>query len=85
MSVVKDHRSDIYCDGCADAGASGRAKCMSLSELAEREGIRTLGTGVSPYNGLAKHRTFSLLRVFNDLALSECFQVVQTTSQNHLN
>ena len=29
---------------------------MSFSELAERDGFETLGTGVSPYNRLAKHR-----------------------------
>jgi hypothetical protein len=33
-------------------------------------GIRTLGTGVSPYNGLAKHRAFFFTRVFNDLEFS---------------
>jgi hypothetical protein len=31
-------------------------------------GIRTPGTGVSPYNGLAMHWLWLLFRVFNDLA-----------------
>jgi len=48
-------------------------------------GIRTLGTGVSPYNGLAKHRASFLWRVFKHLECSECFSVVRNTSHNHLN
>jgi hypothetical protein len=47
-----------------------------MSELAEREGVRTLGTGVSPDNGFAKHRVHFLPRVFNHFALLECFPVV---------
>jgi hypothetical protein len=48
-------------------------------------GIRTLGTGVSPYNGLAKHRVEFLPCVFNDFCIHECFPVVADLSQNHLN
>jgi len=47
-------------------------------------GIRTLDTGVSPYNGLAKHRAIFLLSVFNHLSFSWCFQVVVNSCQNHL-
>jgi hypothetical protein len=36
-------------------------------------GIRTLGTGVSPYNGLAKHRAYFFVSVFEHLAGGECF------------
>jgi hypothetical protein len=48
-------------------------------------GIQTLGIGVSPYNGLAKHRVHFLPRVFNHFALLECFPVVAGLPQNHLN
>jgi len=47
-------------------------------------GIRTLGTGVSPYNGLAKHRAFILRCVFKHLARYECFSVVLNALHNHL-
>ena len=36
-------------------------------------GIRTPDTGVSPYNGLAKHRASFLQRVCKHLARSEFF------------
>jgi hypothetical protein len=48
-------------------------------------GIRTLGTGVSPYNGLAKHRASFLQRVFKHLARSEFFRVVGNVVHIHLN
>jgi len=47
--------------------------------------IRTLGTGVSPCNGLAKHRASFLRRVFNHLRCCECFSVVRKALHNHLN
>jgi hypothetical protein len=47
-------------------------------------GIRTLGTGVSPHNGLAKHRPFILRCIFKHLARCECFSVVLDTLYNHL-
>jgi hypothetical protein len=47
-------------------------------------GIRTLGTGVSPYNGLAKHRAFILRSVFKHLTRCEWFSVVLNAHHNHL-
>jgi len=46
-------------------------------------GIRTLGTGVSPYNGLAKHRAFILRCILKHLARCECFSVVLNSLHNH--
>ena len=47
-------------------------------------GIQTLDTGVSPYNGLAKHRAFILRCIFKHLARCECFSVVLNALHNHL-
>ena len=47
-------------------------------------GIRTLGTGVSPYNGLAKHRAFILRGAFKQLAHCKCFSVVRNALHNYL-
>jgi hypothetical protein len=46
--------------------------------------MRTLGTGVSPYIGLAKHRAFILRCVFKYLARCEWFSVVLNALHNHL-
>jgi hypothetical protein len=35
--------------------------------------LRTLATGVSPYNGVAKHRASLLQRVFKQLGISDFF------------
>jgi len=43
---------------------------IGIEEPGGEGGIRTLGTGVSPYNGLAKHRAFFLPCVSNHLAFS---------------
>ena len=57
-----------------------RPDAMQLSLLEEfgrksggEGGIRTLGTGVSPYNGLAKHRAYFFVSVLKHLAGCECF------------
>ena len=44
---------------------------VEIEESGGEGGIRTLSTGVSPYNGLAKHRVFFLRRVFNHLRFSQ--------------
>jgi len=47
--------------------ASWEAKYLIFETSGGEGGIRTLGTGVSPYNGLAKHRGPFSRRVFNHL------------------
>jgi hypothetical protein len=64
--------------------ANQAAKCLKLRNLAEREGFETLRTGVSPYNGLAKHQAFILRCIFKYLARCECFSVVLNALHNHL-
>jgi hypothetical protein len=58
---------------------------LEIEKSGGEGGIRTLGTGVSPYNGLAKHRAFMLRCVFKHLARCEWFSVVLNALHNHLN
>jgi hypothetical protein len=50
-----------------------RRKSLGYKTSGGEGGIRTLGTGVSPYNGLAKHRAYFFVSVFKHLAGCECF------------
>jgi hypothetical protein len=50
----------------------------SYESTAEEEGIRTLGTGVSPYNGLAIHKW--VLNRYENLLLYSSFQRVTNRS-----
>ena len=63
----------------------GMGELLHFEESGGEGGIRTLGTGVSPHNGLAKHRAALLLRVFNHMTLSYCSQAVEAVCHFHAN
>ena len=70
-----------YCEirACfAYFGAKGGAVSLQVRLAGGEGGIRTLGTGVSPYNGLAIHRP--VLKRYENFVLYSSFQ--QVTNQS---
>jgi len=63
-----------FADSAASVGGNSLAFRLSRGE----GGIRTLGTGVSPYNGLAIHRR--VLNRYENLLLYSSFQRVTRRS-----